>query len=299
MNLLNYIIRRILIAIPILLGVIIITFFISRAFPGDVVMLRMPEKFTLEMYESEKARLGLDQPIYVQFFVYMCDLLTGNWGYSFTIVRESKVWDILWQRIPRSLELTIISMCLAIIIGIRLGIFSAKNENTLRDKFIRANIYLGASIPGFWIALLIVMFFLLTGITIFPLFGFKSLGMGDPPAITHFRIIDCIISGRFEILADYLWHLVLPVTSMTIIQLVIITKQVRGSMIDILQMDYIRTAWAKGCTEHMVFKKHALKNSLLPMISVSTMAFPKVFAAVIPLEYIFDLDEIGQLFLGL
>lgn len=295
-NILSYFLRRAILCIPVIFGVIIITFFITRAVPGDPVLRLLPEKFTAEMYEREKARIGLDKPLIIQFIVYMIDVLRGNWGYSIGVFPRSEVWNMIFQWLPRSLEIMFLSMFIAAFIGIKLGKISASHRNKPSDYTIRSFSYVGMSVPMFVIGYFLIIFCLATGIKIFPFYGYKSPGIGNPPTITHSRIIDCIISGNFYMLFDYGLHLFLPMIGITIGQLVLISRQTRGSLISILQTDYIRTARAKGLSAKIILKRHALRNAFIPTISSIMLGFPKVLGGYVAVEVVFDLKGIGQMF---
>ncbi len=187
-------------------------------------------------------------------------------------------------------------MVIAAFIGIKLGKIAATHQNSLRDASVRIFSYGAMSVPGFIIGIFIIQSFLATKIIIFPIQGYKSIGLGNPPTITHFRLIDCIITGHFYLIPDYLWHLALPITTMAIVQTVIIARQVRASLIEVLRSDYIRTARAKGCDEKIVIKKHALKNGVIPALTVFTLGFPTIFAGNVAVEVVFDLKGLGQTF---
>lgn len=296
MHLIKYVLRRIIISIPIVLGVAVIMFFLSRAVPGDPVLRRMPKIWTWETYLNEKARMGLDKPLIVQLIIYIGDLFTGNWGYSVSVVPYSKVSTIIWQRLPRTIEIMFISMIISGYIGIKLGKSAAKNRNNIKDSIIRIFFYIFMAIPGYLFGIFILQYFLVTDIKIFPLWGYKTIGIGNPPKITGFRIIDSILSGELYILLDYLNHLFLPILVTSVVQIVIITRQMRSSLIGVLNEDYIRTAYAKGLSKRKVVNKHAVKNSLIPTISTFSMAFPTIFSANIPIEVVFNLNGLGQTF---
>ncbi len=299
MNLLQYILRRIIIAIPVLFGLITIIFFISRVIcpAEELVYSRIPLKaFSQERVDLEYARLGLNKPILVQYVVFVQDLLTGNWGYSVKVFNGIDVWYVISKRLPRTLEITFLSMIIATILGIKLGKMQGSNRNKGSDIATRIFTYIGVSIPAFIIGVFLVQLVLQTRIKIFPFYGYKSSGIGNPPTITNSRIIDCIITGNYEMLMDYLYHLVLPISAMIIVELSIIARQTRSSMIGVLQEDYIRTAYAKGCSKKMVIKKHALKNSVPPVITVVCLGFPKIFAGQVPLEVAFNFPGLGDLF---
>ena len=298
MNLIKYIIRRIFTAIPALLGVLVITFFISRKImsPGDIVLSRLPFRFTEKMYYAEFARLGLDKPIIVQFFIFMGDLFSGNWGLSTTIIPDSPVWSIILQRLPRTIEMTVLSLIISTILGTKLGKIGGSNRNKSKDYTIRIITYVGVSIPAFLLASFFLQFTLQTGTIIFPFYGYKTPGVGNPPTITYSRIIDCIITGNFDILLDYLYHLFIPLSAITFIQLSEFTRQTRSNMIEVLQEDYIRTALAKGCTKKMVYGKHALKNALPPTITAISLSIPRIFGGMVVIEVAFMYPGMGYLF---
>jgi len=287
-----------LVAILVLLGVITLVFFISRIImPAEtIVLIRLHFPFTEAQYYAEFARLGLDKPVYVQYFVFMSDLLSGDWGYSIIIVPDSSVWDIILQRLPRTIEITVICLIFSIFLGIKLGKIGASNRNKSKDNITRIFTYVGVSIPAFLFATLFIQLTLSTGNKFFPFFGYKSPGIGDPPTITYSRIIDCILTGRYEILLDYLYHLFVPVSAMIIVNLSIFTRLIRSNMLEVLQKDYIRTAWAKGCTKKKVYGKHALKNASIPTMTAISLSIPRIFGGMVVLEVAFLLPGMGLLF---
>jgi len=298
MNLINYIIRRFFIAILVLLGVITLVFFISRTIMSaeTIVLSRLHFPFTEAQYYAEFARLGLDKPVFIQYLIFMGDLLSGDWGLSLIIVRGSSVWSIILQRLPRTIEITILALIISMFIGIKLGKIGASNRNKTKDNVTRIITYLGVSVPAFLLATLFIQITLTTGTKIFPFFGYKSPGIGDPPTITYSRIIDCILTGNYEILLDYLYHLFVPVTAIIIVNLSMFTRLTRSNMLEVLQKDYVRTAWAKGCTKKKVYGKHALKNAVLPTITAISLSIPRIFGGMVVIEVAFLLPGMGSLF---
>jgi len=298
MNLINYIIRRILIAILVLLGVITLVFFISRTIMDaeTILLMSLPFPFTEAQYNAEFARLGLDKPVIVQYFIFMGDLLSGDWGYSVILIPGSSVWDIVTQRIPRTIEITVLALIISIFIGIKLGKIGASNRNKSKDNITRIVTYFGVSVPAFLLATLFIQITISTGTKIFPFFGYKSPRIGDPPTITYSRIIDCILTGNYEILLDYLYHLFVPVSAMIIVILSKFTRLTRSNMLEVLQKDYIRTAWAKGCTKKKVYGKHALKNAVLSTITAISLSIPRIFGGMVVIEVAFLFPGMGSLF---
>ncbi len=297
MSLLKYILKRILAAVPTLLGVMVITFLFTRLIPGDPVLYRLPfGRVTLEEIERERAHMGLDKPIIVQFFVYITDMLTGNWSFSFTVDANVPVWDLILDRLPRTLEFMFYSIFLAIFFGSRLGKISGANRNKSKDNFIRIFTYTLISIPAFVVVIFLMQLYVFTSFRIFPMSGYKNVLFEEPPTITYIRLLDCIISGKWYLAVDYLWHLAVPLSAMTLIQLVVITRQTRSSMIETLEEDYIYTARVKGCTEKDVINKHAFKNAVAPSIMVLSMGIPLILGGMIAVEKICDWVGMGILF---
>lgn len=296
MGFLKHVLRRVLISIVSIFGIIIITFILSRALPGDPVWYRLPEKATIQDYYEEKARLGLDKPVIYQLFVFMLDLLSGNWGFSYVIAQDADVWYLISLFLPRTLEIMFISMFFAILLGINLGKISARKKDTFWDYVIRIFTYFILSIPGFVIIIFFVLLFVNTPFKIFPLFGYKTLQYSDPTYITGFPILDSLFTGQFDLFLDLIWHLILPISTMIIVQMVAIIRQTRSSILEILQKDYIRTAKAKGCSDKSILNKHALKNAVPPIITISAMGFPIVMGGMIGVEVAYHYVGIGFIF---
>lgn len=296
MSLIRFILRRLLTVIPTLFVILVITFIMTRMLPGDPAMLRLNPRATYEDYLREVARLGLDQPIYVQFFVFLGDLFSGNWGNSYIVGRDYPIWLLINQKLPMSLEIMAISMIIAMILGFKLGKISAAHRNSKRDNIAKIFTYLFVSIPAFIIITYFMQLYVITPLKILPIFGYKTAGFPEPPQITYSRILNCVLSGDLYLLLDYFWHLIVPVSGLTIVQLVRISRQMRASMISTLEEDYIRTAYAKGVKRRHILKKHAFRNSVTPVIVVSGMGFSAVLGGMIAVEVIYQLPGMGKLF---
>lgn len=296
MGLLKYTIRRLLISFICIVGLIIIIFILSRALPGDPVWFRLPEKATIQDYYEERARLGLDKPVLYQLLVFIGDLVTGNWGFSYSVAIDAEVWTLIAFYLPRSLEVMIISMFLAILLGIILGKISARKVNSIWDYLIRILTYFVISIPAFVIIVFFVLLYVNTPFKIFPLYGYKTVYYPDPTFITGFPLFDSFISGEWYLFADLLWHLIIPVSTMTIVQMVAIIRQTRSSLLEIIQMDFIRTAKAKGLSNRKIMRKHAMKLALPPIITISAMGFPIVLGGMIAVEVAYSFVGFGYIF---
>ncbi|MBD3353779.1 MAG: ABC transporter permease subunit [Candidatus Lokiarchaeota archaeon] len=292
----KYLVKKVLTTLVSVFFVIVISFFITRALPGDPVWLRLPPKATLQDYVRERKRLGLDKPIIYQFFVYMIDLLTGNWGYSLTIAEDSSVWSVINLYLPRTLEVLFISMFIAVFLGIKMGKISAKKANSFRDIVIKSITYFILAIPGFIIVLFFIQIYFQIPFKLFPLFGYKNPVYPEPPSITNFRIIDSFISGKWYLLFDYMWHLVIPISAMSIVQMVIIIRYTRASILETSEMDFIRVLKSKGLSKHKIMKKHVMKNSFPPIITASAMSFPLIIGGTIAVEISYHFVGLGFMF---
>ncbi|MFX1572895.1 MAG: ABC transporter permease [Promethearchaeota archaeon] len=292
----RYIVRRIFTSIITILGILVITFFITRALPGDPAWLRLPQRATYEEYLAQRKRLGLDKPFFIQFIIFVKDMFTGNWGLSYTLTRDSPVWGLVMQKLPRSLEIMFISMIIAIIFGLMLGKITGANINSKKDILIRCVSYFFVSIPAFVLILFFMQLYVNTPLRIFPMFGYKTFNYEEPPTITNFPLFDSLISGNFYLFIDLLWHLIVPVSAMTLIQLVIIMRQTRASMIETMEQDFILVAQAKGCTNKYIRNKHAFKNAVPPGIIASGTGFAIILGGMVAVERLYYLPGLGWMF---
>ena len=300
MSLVNYLIKRLLSLIPILIGVMVVAFILSRNMPGDPVTAYLGNtnfgdlETYLHLYNQIRHQLWLDRPIHIQFYRYVKDLFTGNWGYSVSVNKGQDVWSLILQRLPRTIDIAIFSMLIATFLGIKSGLISAKHRNKSYDTFSRTLALIGASTPVFFLGMLL-QHYLGFQLRWFPATGFKNVAYTDPKNITGFRIIDALLSGEFYMVIDYSYHLILPVLCLSFVTIAGITRQSRSSMLEVLEQDYIRTARAKGCEEKDVYRIHALKNSLLPTTNVIGLNLAGLLSGAILTDITFGLRGIGKL----
>ena len=223
MNLLKYTIRRLFMVIPVVFGVFIITFILSRIMPGNPflepgIMIKGDPDFIRRQLEF----YGLEEPIYIQFFIYTENMFKGDWGVSLAIAEGIPVWYIIRAKIPITLEIGLYSILLSSLIGVRAGVTSAIHKNKPRDAIVRTLAIFGSSIPVFMLGIL-SQHYLALKLRLFPVAGFKSIIFKDPIQITSFRLIDCLITGEFLLFIDTVWHLFLPVVCLTLVQLADVT----------------------------------------------------------------------------
>ncbi len=273
-NMIKYIIKRMLLMIPMLIVVLIFTWVLTRLMSVNPVVNRIGFTMDRDVYERELQRIGYYDPWYIQLGTYLRNFFTGQWGDSYIVVPNRSVLEIISIIFPKTIELMIFSIIITPIIGVKLGISSAKNRGKPKDTGIRFAAVLGAGFPVFWIATLIQRFvglslkdFTLGAINLEVVFG-NTPGLPKPVPSggfsTGFRIIDSFLYNDQIFLWDTLIHLILPVVCMIFVSLAGLTRLTRSSMLEALDQDYIRTARAKGVLEKDVVNKHALRNALLP-----------------------------------
>lgn len=298
-TLLQYIGKRLLLIFPMVFIIIVFTFIFSQLMVGDPTMNLFPIGTPMETIENWKQQWGLNEPWYVQLKLYLVNFFKGDLGTSAVVAPGMEVKEYLKLILPRTIELVIVPVLLIPIIGVKLGVLSAQKKDTRTDILIRGGAVLGVAIPVFWLAMLLQYFFgvilpnFTAGKYILPTFGFKSIGYPNPPRISGFRLIDCLLANDQQLLIDTLSHLVIPILCQVMISFASITRQTRSSMLDVLQQDYIRTARAKGCQEQKVIYKHALRNALLPTSNEIVGVIVMSFAGSFMVEKTFNYNGLG------
>src|SRR5918996_3337079 len=311
---LQFVLRRLLLSIPVLLGIIFLVFALARLLPGDPCVAALGERATQAVCDAFNHRYGLDQPIPLQFVAYLGQLVTGDLGDS---IRQGRpVSEILVERLPVTLELTLFALVFATIVGVTLGRLSATRRNSPVDVGTMVLANLGVSIPVFVLGLVLAYLFAvgLRG-TPFALppsgqlsagIGFEPLAVrwglaeatGFPRAVVDFlsgmKILASLISGQWESFADALKHIVLPMIALGTIPMAVIARMTRSSMLDVLGLDYIRTARAKGASEGLVIGRHAFRNALLPVVTVIGLSLGALLSGAVLTESIFLLPGLGR-----
>jgi peptide/nickel transport system permease protein len=256
----------------------------ARAFAGG-------PKAQPETIARIRAELHLDKPLWEQYFYYLNDLIHLNLGKSF--LENRPVTTALAQYFPATFELTIFAMIIAVPFGIIGGIISAIRQNKLSDHITRIIAIVGYSLPIFWLALMLQYVFAYQ-FPIFPLEGRLSAGMTSPTTFTGFYVLDSILSGNGATLLSSLHHLLLPAFTLGFATLAIILRMMRSSMLEVMGSDYIRTARAKGLSERTVIYKHALRNAMIPTITVTGLAFGGLLSGAVLTETIFNWPGMGR-----
>jgi peptide/nickel transport system permease protein len=315
MSLSTYIVRRILASLPVLVGILFVTFAMARLIPGDPCRAMLGEKATDAVCNDFIHRHGLDRPIPVQFGVYLNEIAHGDLGTSLKYGKP--VTALIMERLPTTLELSIAAMFFSIFVGIPLGIISAVRHNSAVDVGTMVFANIGVSMPVFWLGLMLAFLFavilrgtplalppsgrLTAGISIPPFFkvwGFKIAAEGGlynlMDFISRMNLINSVLIWRWDYFVDALRHLILPAIAVGTIPLAIIARMTRSSMLDVLGQDYIRTARAKGLPRFQVIMKHALRNSLLPLITIIGLSLGVFLGGAVLTETIFGLSGVGR-----
>ncbi|HJB65212.1 MAG TPA: ABC transporter permease [Candidatus Mailhella merdavium] len=291
MSLSSFIIRRILAVIPVLFGVTLCVFLLSHAIPGDPASMMAGEKASEETIERIRIQYGLDRPLYEQYFKYMGDLLRGDLGMS--LRNQRPVLDDLRDHVPATLELALAAMLLCLVVGIPLGVLAAVKRDRLADHLTRVFSVIGVSTPVFWLGLMLLLIFY-RDLGILPGSGRLDIYTIEPPSVTGMYTLDALISGDMEAFRDALAHLILPAFCLGYIYLAIITRIVRSSMLHSLEQDYVTTARANGLSEARVIGLHALRNSLIPTITIAGLSMGELMGGAILTETIFDWPGMGK-----
>ncbi|MDR6264519.1 MULTISPECIES: ABC transporter permease subunit [Rhodobacterales] len=288
---LNYVLSRLLTFVPTFFGVTLISFGFIRALPGDPIIVMAGERgIGQERYDQLAAQFGFDRPMYVQFWEYFTGVLQGDLGNSF--VTKKPVWDEFFALFPATLELSLCAMVLAILLGLPAGVIAAVNRGKFFDRALMSTALIGYSMPIFWWALLLIIVFS-GNLGWTPVSGRIDLLYYFPDP-TGFMLIDSLASGQKGAFWSAIRHLILPTVVLGTIPLAVIARQTRSAMLEVLGEDYVRTARAKGMSSGRINSIHALRNALIPVITVIGLSVGTLLAGAILTETIFSWPGIGK-----
>jgi peptide/nickel transport system permease protein len=279
-----YLLRRLLGAIPLLLGVATLIFFVLALAPGDPAAFYLNPNVPPDVVEQLRRNLGLDQPIHVRYVRWLGAFLTGDWGYSFAQSRP--VSQILLEALPNTLILTGSALVLVFLVGVAIGVFQAVRQYSAADNVLSVVALFFYSMPSFWLALMMML-----------LFSLKAHQWGLPIALpaTGMMSVDYEFMGAGERIVDRLRHLILPVSTLTLALAAGVARYTRGQMLEVIRQDYVRTARAKGLSERTVVIKHALRNSMIPVITLLGLYLPFLFSGAVFVEMIFAWPGMGRI----
>jgi peptide/nickel transport system permease protein len=312
----RYILRRVVSSLPVLIGVVAVTFTLARLIPGNPCTAMLGEKATREVCERFNREKGLDQPLPVQFGVFARDMLRGDLGDSIRFKRP--VVQIIVERLPVTIELGTVALLIAMLLGIPAGIISAVRRNSAVDIGTMVVANAGVSMPVFWLGLMLAyVFALLLKDTPFqlPPSGRLSSGLASIPFYEVFGwavvkdsassrtlqffanlyLLNSLITGQWAVLWDAIRHLLLPALALATIPMAIIARMSRSSTLEVLGLDYVRTARAKGLSERGVIMRHAFRNALLPIVTIVGLQLGAVFSGAVLTETIFNLAGVGRM----
>lgn len=310
---LQFITRRLVFMIPVLIGILMVTFAMTRMIPGDPCYVMLGERATPEKCEAFRHRYGLDKSLPEQFALYMVQIAQGDFG---TSIRYSRpVVDIIAERLPMTIELTMGAMLFSTTLGISLGLISALKRNSLADVLTMIGANIGVSMPVFWLGLMLAYTFALllkgtplyippsgrlsSGLSVIPLA--KTWGLtewtGAPKfflsLLSNSVIFNSLVHGNWRMLRDALWHLILPSMAVGTIPLAVIARMTRSSLLDILGQDYVRTARAKGLAWRKVVFRHAMRNAMIPIVTIIGLETGALLAGAVLTETVFLLPGVG------
>ena len=287
---LNYIVRRLLGAIPVLFGLSIILFAFIHLLPGDPAAAILGQHARPELIAALHQRLGLDLPLWQQYLNYVNGLIHGDFGTDY--INNRDVLTEFLVRFPGTVELTVAALIVAVGIGIPLGRFAARRPNGLADGFVTVVSLLGISIPIFVLGLSL-QYFLSVVLKVLPTTGRIDLRL-HIPAVTSFMLVDTLLARRPEAFVDALRHLVLPAIALGSIPLAIITRITRAAVLDVSNEDYVRTARAKGLTERRVDDRHIMRNAWLPVTTVIGLQVGGLLGGAVITESVFSWNGVGS-----
>lgn len=310
----TYILRRLLVTIPVVLAIVFIVFLMARVLPGDPCISSLGERATPEQCRLFAIRYGLDQPIPVQFIGYVGDLLRGDLGESIQL--KQPITDLIVQRLPTTIELTFFALVFAIGLGVPLGIISAYRRNSAADVGTMLFANIGFSTPVFVLGLLLAFIFaivlkgtpfalppsgrLSSGVEVIPLVevwglqGVEGLPRAFLDFVSGIYTLTTLITLQTDAFVDAFRHLILPAIALGTIPLAIIARITRSSLLDVLGLDYVRTARAKGLDDRTVLLRHAFKNAVLPVVTIIGLQVGLLLSGAVLTESIFNLAGVGK-----
>jgi peptide/nickel transport system permease protein len=311
---LSFITRRTLLAIPVLLGIMIVVFLLMRAIPGDPCTSMLGERATAEACVEFNEANGLNDPVFVQLGIYMKNVLTFNLGESVRFSRP--VTQLLIERLPLTTELAMSALFIAVVGGVPLGILAARKHNTAVDSGTMALANIGVSMPVFWLGLMLAYLFAVVlkdtpfalppggrlSAGVFPVPYYEAWGWNLTEGtfwarlneyIANHYIFDTFITAQWAIFWDLIRHMILPAIALATIPLAIIARITRSSLLEAMNKDYIRTARAKGAKESRVVTRHALRNSLLPVVTIIGLQMGLLLGGAVLTETVFKLAGVG------
>jgi peptide/nickel transport system permease protein len=287
---LGYISRRLFHLGLIMFGVSVVVFLMLRMIPGDPAQLLLGEFASPGELDRLREQLGLNQSLFTQFWIYLSHIVQGDLGHS--IRTNAPVAKEIWVRLIATLELSLAAMCIATVLGIAAGVLSAVKQYSLWDYGAMFMALVGVSMPIFWLGLMLIYLFAVK-FPLLPMMGRISLGL-EVPDVTGLMVVDAVAAGNWQAFISAIKHLVLPAVTLATIPMAIVARITRSAMLEVLNMDYVRTARAKGMTEQVVIFRHALRNAFLPVVTVLGLNLGLLLGGAVLTETIFSWPGLGR-----
>lgn len=281
----DYIVRRTLQSIPVLFGVSVIIFTLSRVVPGDPVTLALGQGATEEQVQQLRAEMGLDEPLWVQYIDWVQGVFVGDWGQS--LRTGTPVFEAIVTRFPATFELVTVAVFWAVLLAIPLGVVAAANRNNWKDHISRVGAILGLSMPRFWVAILLQILFV-GWLSLFPLTSRLSEGVEPPPHTTGLYLVDSLIALQFSTFVDAAWHLTLPALALGLATLAQVMRLLRSDMIEEQNEDYVMAARAYGLPQNLITYKYMLKNAFTSSLTIIGLTFGFLLGNAFLVEFVFS-----------
>ncbi|MBR0680422.1 ABC transporter permease [Roseomonas eburnea] len=289
---LSRLLERLLHTLPVLFGVSLIVFLMITLTPGDPVEIMLADsRATPEQAAQLRADLGLDRPLAQRFLVFLGNAVTGDFGISF--FHRRPVWDVIAERLPATIELTLVAILLAIAVAIPLGVVAAVKRDSAIDRALTALSLFGVSLPGFWFGILLILLFAVQW-SVFPVGGRTDFDL-EVARVTGFLLLDSLLAGRPDAFLAGLRHLALPAITLGLPTAALLARVVRSAMAEVLTSDYVLFAEAKGLSRRRVLLRHALKNALIPVVTVAAIETGSLLGGNMIVETVFGWPGLGRL----
>lgn len=287
---LKYILKRLALLLPVILGVSILVFLVMHVFTTDPASIILGQHATADQVANLREELGLNKPLYLQYFDFIGGVFKGSLGNS--LITKTSVTGEILARFPATIELALAAIIIASIVGVIVGVISAVKQNSIVDYLSMIGALLGVSMPIFWLGLMLIVLFSVK-LHWLPVSGRIQIGM-EPAHVTGFYLLDSLITGNMAAFKSSLQHLTLPAIALASYSTAIIARMTRSTMLEIVKQDYIRTARAKGLFEKVVILKHALRNALIPITTVIGLQLGSLLGGAVLTETVFSWPGVGS-----
>ncbi|GGC71951.1 ABC transporter permease [Haloferax sulfurifontis] len=284
MSYVDYLVRRAIHSVPVIFGLSVLIFLISRVIPGDPVRLALGPEATDQQVAALRAEMGLDQPLPMQYVDWLVGVVQGDWGMS--LRTNNNVFSDIVARLPATLELTVVTLFCAVLLAIPFGVVAGTNKDRWQDHLSRITALFGVSMPRFWVAIVLQIVFVVS-LGLLPLSGRLSDGVAPPPAVTRLYLVDSLIAGQFGTFVDAATHLLLPTVALGLATLAQVMRLIRSDMIDEQRKDYVLAARAYGLPNTLIEYKYMLQNAFTSSLTVAGLAFGFLLGNAFLVEIVF------------